>query len=154
MELIKAVPKVYLRPINKENWLECANLELAPGQEKFVAQNIYSIAQAKFEPERVALAIYNQNDKMVGFVMYNDKPLNDGSFRISRLMIDSEHQGKGYGPQVVKQVIRNLCDVKDCTEVIVEFFASNEIVEKAAKKFGFTIFDESGPEKKAKIKIK
>ncbi len=37
---------------------------------------------------------------MVGFVMYDDEPLDDGSYRLSFLMIDHRHQGKGYGRQV------------------------------------------------------
>lgn len=154
MNLDRGEPKIELRPVTKENWLECANLKLAPGQEKFVAQNVYSIAQAKFEHERVALAAYNENDQLVGFVMYNDKPLSDGAFRISRLIIDQEHQGKGYGPKVIKEVIRRLSAIEACHEVIVGISPGNEIVENAARKFGFTIFDESGSEKKAKLRLK
>lgn len=64
---------VTLRDITKANWQECANLNLAPGQEHFVASNAYSLAESKFQPTFVPLAIY-AGETMVGFVMYGYYP--------------------------------------------------------------------------------
>jgi diamine N-acetyltransferase len=153
MDLNQELIKVELRPITKDNWLECANLKTGPEQENFVAQNIYSIAQSMFEPERVALAVYNQNSTMVGFVMFNKKPLSDGTFRISRLMIDSKHQGKGYGYEVAKLILQRLSLIKECSEVTVEISSENKIVQFAAEKLGFTFVDSNGTQRIAKFKI-
>jgi len=66
---------VILRDVTKENWQECIKLRLAPGQEHFVASNVYSLAESKFMPTFIPQAIYaNQDgtgdDTMVEFVMY------------------------------------------------------------------------------------
>src|SRR3954465_429625 len=95
---------VTLREITKENWRQIIALQLAEGQEGFVASNVYSLAQAKVDPVRIPLAIYS-DETPVGFIMYNDRPLDDGSYHISRLMVDREHQGKGYGRAAVVEVI-------------------------------------------------
>ncbi len=58
-----------LREITRENWLQCVRLKVAPEQEPFVAPNGVSLAQSKYEPEWVPLALYD-DDEMVGFVMY------------------------------------------------------------------------------------
>lgn len=85
-----------LKPITKDNWHAAIRLEVAPEQRKFVASNLYSIAQSQFEPGTVLLGIYNEDETMVGFLMYG--PYHDEMW-IWRLMVDQQYQGRGYGLQ-------------------------------------------------------
>jgi hypothetical protein len=57
---------VPLQPVSRENWRACARLELQPDQARFVAPNVYSLAQALTEPEDCPLVIY-AGDTVVGF---------------------------------------------------------------------------------------
>ncbi len=68
--------KVILKEIDRDNWRECIKLSTRPGQEKFVATNIFSLAQAKAQPEMVPLAIYHK-EEMVGFATHALDP-DDG----------------------------------------------------------------------------
>ncbi|MDJ0680070.1 MAG: hypothetical protein QNJ18_09445 [Xenococcaceae cyanobacterium MO_167.B52] len=49
---------VELRAVTKENWIQCIKLKLAPEQESFVAPNVDSIAESKFELHYEPRAIY------------------------------------------------------------------------------------------------
>jgi diamine N-acetyltransferase len=127
---------VSLRPITKENWEQCALLEVCPGQEDFVMPNVWSIAQAYADPVRVPLAIYD-DETVVGFVMYNDRPLHDGTYRISRVLIGCAHQGKGYGRAAVTQVIERMRQIADCTEITLEYAVTNDAAKHLYSSMGF-----------------
>lgn len=46
---------VELRDVTYENWEECIALRVSEAQRKMVAPNVYSLAQAKVQPECVPL---------------------------------------------------------------------------------------------------
>src|SRR5215472_7357385 len=86
---------VGVREITRENWLQCVRLTVATEQESFVASNALSLAQSKYEPEWIPLAVYD-DDEMVGFLMYGVYR-DEGKYWILRVMVDQRFQGKGYG---------------------------------------------------------
>ena len=96
---------ITLKPIDKDNWRAAIRLEVTPEQRKFVASNLYSIAESQFEPGTVPLGIYNEEETMVGFLMYG--PYH-GEMWIWRLMVDQQHQGRGYGYAAMKAIIAAL----------------------------------------------
>jgi len=82
------------RKVDEDNFDECVGLAVREDQ-RFVASNLKSLAQASFSPEAVPRAIYAEN-AMVGFAMYIiDR--GSGELYLWRLMIDQRFQGKGYG---------------------------------------------------------
>ena len=99
-------------------------LKLHPGQEAFVADNIDSIANASVEPTFVPLAIY-AGDELVGFAMYGQHPPDTGTWWVIRLMIDREHQGKGYGRAAMEAVIAMMADRVGCEEIVTSFNPAN-----------------------------
>ena len=40
---------IHLKEVDRKNWIACAGLELQSEQEKFLASNVYTIAQRQFE---------------------------------------------------------------------------------------------------------
>jgi diamine N-acetyltransferase len=126
---------VTLRPIIKENWIECIGLKVRPEQQDFVATNLYSIAESKADPSLIPMAIYN-GEVMVGFTMYGRDP-EDGRYWIVRLMIDERYQASGYGKQAMKQVITLLEQEKDCTDIYVSHKPANEYADSLYKKLDF-----------------
>lgn len=90
------MPLITLREITKENLREAARLNVAPGQENFVAPNAYSVAQSKFYPTWAPLAIYAE-DTMVGFLMYGRDEDGDQDYWLIRLMVDKQYPRRGYG---------------------------------------------------------
>jgi len=60
---------ITLNSISRDNFHDVINLSVFDEQKAYVASNVYSLAQAKAQPECVPLAVYNDSD-LVGFVMY------------------------------------------------------------------------------------
>ncbi len=126
---------ISLREITPQNFRECINLKVGDGQEKFVATNLMSIAQAKIYPTANPFAIYD-NDEMVGFVMYGFDT-DDERFYLVRLMIDEKHQGKGYGKAATLEVIERMKQIEDCCEIFLSFVPENTGAEQLYKSVGF-----------------
>ena len=82
------------RAITKDNFNACLRLKVRDDQ-KYVASNVYSIAQSKTEPKYIPMAIYN-DETMVGFVMY-ELDYKEKELYLCRFMIDEQHQHMGYG---------------------------------------------------------
>jgi len=98
--------RIQLRAVTRQNFVDVADLRLLDHQRDYVASNAFSIAQASFNPEMHARAIYAA-DEAVGFLLYADleqegKP---GEFGVWRLMIDIRHQGKGYGREAMQMAL-------------------------------------------------
>ncbi len=73
---------------------------------RFVASNENGLALAYAHKEMNPRGIYC-DDKMVGFIMYAKDP-DDGLYYINRLMIDEKYQGRGYGTEALKILIKEL----------------------------------------------
>ncbi len=118
---------------------------VARDQVKFVATNIYSLAQAYAEPERIPMAIYH-DEEMVGFVMFNERPLPDGTHRVSRLMIDQHYQRRGYGREAMELVLARLEGVPGLAEIRVDYHRLNRAAANLYASLGFVPFMEQGDE--------
>ena len=95
---------VELKVISEDNFIDAFNLELAPGQERFVSHPIRSLAQAYvYRDQCQPFGIY-ADGRMVGYVMviYDyDIPEYD----IWHMMIDRAAQGRGCGSAALDRVI-------------------------------------------------
>ncbi len=90
--------QIELRPVTNENWEACCALELTAKQQGFLEPNVYSIAQAGFEPTLVMRAIYRA-DELVGFLMYNTEREELDGYWIYRLMVDHRQGQESAGKQ-------------------------------------------------------
>jgi diamine N-acetyltransferase len=127
--------KTTLREITMANFRECLALELGPGQERLVASNMFSLAEAKADGVSVPLAIY-ADDTTVGFVMYWYDEANARGY-IDRLMVDHRHQRKGYGKAAMSEVIERLKSNPNCREIQTSFAHDNIIADKLYASLGF-----------------
>ncbi len=96
---------VSLREVTAETVRQVCALSdtLRPPQNRMVASNAISIAQAHFEPKAWFRAIYAA-ETPVGFVMlYKDDEA--GEYFLWRLMIASQYQRLGYGRRALEQLI-------------------------------------------------
>lgn len=114
--------------INRSNYLECIELSVDDAQRRFVAPNVFSLAQAAYEPDMYPHAIYH-NGAMVGFILYDfDTELD--AWSMSRFMIDRKHQGKGLG----KQALRAFLDFFFQTYPVPKLYTSVEVENAAAQR--------------------
>lgn len=112
--------EVELAPLTRDNWRQCARLELAPGQAKFVASNLASIAESRFESHYEPRAVYADGE-MVGFLMYCPEIETDEQnlYWLFRLMTDRRRQGEGIGARAIRAALAEIAarggrSVKTC----------------------------------------
>lgn len=93
-----------LKKIDESNFIECFNLKLGEGQDKFVSHPIRSLAQAYvYYNQCTPFGIYSNNE-IVGYVMviYD---YDEETYNIWHMMIDEQYQGKGYGSIAIELCI-------------------------------------------------
>ena len=102
---------VELVEITPENERAVRALRLGPGQDRFVSTVDDSLAEAARHPEgRPWSRAVCVDGRPVGFVMLSwdldpVPPGMNGPWFLWKLLVDHEEQGKGYGRQVVQQVV-------------------------------------------------
>ncbi len=128
---------ITLRPITADNWLECIRLKVAANQTQFVADNAFSLAQSKFEPESIPLGIYD-DETMVGFIMYHPEDYELAKiWFIERLMVGTQYQGKGYGRAGLSVLIEQLRAQKGYIAILISFVPENEAARNLYASLGF-----------------
>lgn len=131
-----------LRPLTLDTWDDCIDLKVRDDQREFIAPNLYSIAEAQFYPGTVCRAVY-ADETMVGFLMYGPdagySPPNerDAAYAVVRLMIDQEHQGKGYGHAAMEAAINEIVATDRCQSIYLSFTPENARAERLYRRLGF-----------------
>lgn len=126
---------ITFKPVDKDNWLDCVNLETSEEQSDFVLNNTFSILQSHYDDRNYPIAIYNDNI-IVGFMMY----LYDEDFeayRLRRFMIDKDYQGQGYGKMALLELKKIIKDKYNGNKLYTSVKPYNNIAKKLYKKVGF-----------------
>ena len=137
---------VELHPVTSENWRALVRLDVREDQSSFVASNLYSIAESQFGFNGFAdeghwdyypLGAY-VGDEPIGFVMYcfNHNYSRFQGF-IMRLMVDKNHQGEGYGREIMKQVLDVFRADEQIKDIGISYEPHNEGARKLYASLGF-----------------
>lgn len=127
---------VSLRDVTKENLGAILRLKVKPEQEKFVASNAVSIAQAHFEEKAWFRAIY-ADETPVGFLMLYDDPETNDYF-LWRFMIDERYQRLDFGRRALQLLIEYVRSLPDATELLVSYVPAEGSPEPFYTSLGFT----------------
>lgn len=132
-----------VRPVTKDNWKELIRLKVREDQTHFVASNLFSIAEAQFGDDYEGhwdlhpFGIYN-GETPVGFLMYG---FNFGHPKqqafIIRLMVDENHQGKGYGRFGMEKMLETFRLDERIRTVGISYEPENETARKLYASMGF-----------------
>jgi diamine N-acetyltransferase len=106
------MPRVQLRDIvtdgDKRGVLR---LQRGPGQDRYLGSMESHFEDAAAEPQaRPRMWSVHDGDVLVGFVMISDgipEPIDDdliGPYYLWRLLIDAQHQGRGYGSATIDAI--------------------------------------------------
>jgi diamine N-acetyltransferase len=126
---------VRLEPVTASNWREVVKLSVEEGQERFVAPNLFSVAQARVKPWWEIEAV-RAEEGLVRFVMYG-RPPEEGYYWVCRLMVDRRHQGKGYGRAAMAETLERLRARGDCAEIRISFVPDNAAARALYLGLGF-----------------
>jgi diamine N-acetyltransferase len=139
---------ISLRPIDSSNYRECIELSVAPDQQRFVASNLQSLADAYVWREAAEpFAVYS-DDEMVGFALLF--PLGDGGdddsipepgtergYILVRLMIGEGFQGHGYGRAALDAIVELVRD-RQLPTIRLSVVPENEQALEFYRRNGFT----------------
>ena len=126
---------IELKPITPDNYIEVLKLNVREDQKTYVATNVRSIADCHVYKGYEPLAIV-ADGRAVGFCMWGRDP-DDGHYHIVRLMVDADHQGKGYGRAGAKAVVERISAEAECNEIRLSFVPGNEDAEALYTSIGF-----------------
>lgn len=130
--------KLILKEVTAENWQQVVALRMPQAHRQLVPSNAYSLAESKFVPDRIPLAVYD-GDTLIGLVVvsYNeavsgtgDSPRPIGRGWIHRFMIDQRFINKGYSRKTIKMVIRRMRRLPGCSVIGVDYRPQNSILEQ------------------------
>ncbi|MEC0244942.1 GNAT family N-acetyltransferase [Paenibacillus chitinolyticus] len=137
-------PTVELKPIDENNWYECAELEVSDEQKNvFPVPVVYWLAESAycgFTP----LAVYI-DEQLIGFAVYAVDP-DDGSYWIMAYMIDHKFQHKGLGRSGMEELVRYIHDKHGCDKIVLGHRAENERASRLYASLGFEEVDRDGIE--------
>ena len=131
---------ITLREITKDNWAACARLQVAEDQRNFVAPNTWSLLQYLYQDPTDTFAPFGicDGDTMVGFAMYGMGDIGEmKGWEIWRLMVDKNHQRKGYGRKALHLMIDLLREKFNPDAVYIMFELDNDVAQRFYESVGF-----------------
>ncbi|MDG4521540.1 MULTISPECIES: GNAT family N-acetyltransferase [Streptococcus] len=145
---------IRLELVNKDNFEAVLQVQLAPEDQRRVASVEYSLAQAWLYREDGHLLPYavKSGQKVVGFVLLSIQ--EDKSYYVWRLLIDRHYQNRGFGKEVIRQVLRRARDDQQCHKVTVNYVIGNHKMRYILEKLGFQFIGLEGQEMKMELSIK
>lgn len=140
-------PQVSLRTLTTDDLSAVLALELAEGQDKFVAPNEYTLAEAylalttgEFVPCVYGIFL---DDDVVGLIAIAHQPAeNEGDepfYEMYRFMVDRRHQRRGIGRRALEQAIAILRTkpLGPGSHVATSFVPGNDIAKALYLQLGF-----------------
>ena len=137
---------VSLVAITKDNLREFLRLKVAPAQERLVASNAVSIAQAHFHPEAWFRGIA-AGGVPVGFAMLEDwsqcpesapeEWRREPYVGLWRFMIDARFQSLGFGAQALRLLVGHARTVPGAKAMLLSFVPGEGNPEAFYRRFGF-----------------
>lgn len=126
---------VSLREITKDTVRIICDLKVADRQQKFVAPNAVSIAQAYFSENAWFRAIY-AGESPVGFLMFY-KDTEKPEYFLWRMMIDDRYQRMGFGYKAMILLIDYVETLPGATELLTSCVPGEGSPEEFYRKLGF-----------------
>ena len=138
--------RVTLREVTRDNLRDILRLKVSPAQERLVAPNAVSIAQAHFHPEAWFRAIY-AGETPVGFAMLEDwrqapESAPEDWWRepyvgLWRFLIDARYQSLGFGAQAMRLLIGHARAAPGAKAMLLSFVPGEGSPEGFYRRFGF-----------------
>ncbi|HEM3625161.1 GNAT family N-acetyltransferase [Streptococcus suis] len=146
---------IRLELVNKDNFDQVLDLDVAPKDQRRVASVEYSLAQAWLYRDSEVLFPYavKSGQLTVGFLLLSYQPM-ENSYYIWRMLIDQKYQNQGFGKEVIRQVLQRARNDQQCHKVTVNYVIGNHKMRYILEKFGFQPVGLDGQEMKMELIVK
>jgi SAM-dependent methyltransferase/GNAT superfamily N-acetyltransferase len=128
---------ISLRPVTHDNLNQVVALSgtLKGGQDRFVAVNAFSLAEAYVNEPAWPRAIYD-DDTPVGFLMLHDDP-RKAEYFLWRFMIGGQFQGRGYGRAAIQLLVEYVRQRPGATRLLTSCVQGEGSPEGFYRRLGF-----------------
>ena len=144
--------EISLRQVTKENYEEVCELDVTKEQEDYVACNMWSIVESKYNEGYETRVIY-MKEEPVGFFMW----VKESRIKVSiwRFMVDKKHQQKSIGRVSLNLALAEIKKVSDLQEIEICYNPKNPVAKEFYSSFGFSEIgmDEDDEDMLAVIKL-
>lgn len=127
---------VQIKPVTKDNLDEVLSLRISDDQAGYVSTTAESLAQAYvYQDTAFPFAVYSDQE-IVGFIMmgyYEEKQY----YTLWKLLIDRNHQHKGYGRKALELGIAFLKDRFHAREIYTGVIPGNRTAKHLYESLGF-----------------
>lgn len=131
---------VRLEIVDPENWR--LGLKVSESQKRFVSDDMRLLARAYAyrESRSNAYVIYG-DDLPVGMALFYDcDELN--AFSFSQIFIDERYQGKGFGTEAARQILKIMESDGKYDKVVLCYIDGNDAAKNMYEKLGFYLTGE------------
>jgi diamine N-acetyltransferase len=128
---------VTLRPVDDVNRADVLALRVTPEQQRFVATVEKSLAEVAADDALTAYAVHagsGPDGDLVGLAVTE---VRDGVGFVLRVLVDAGHQGRGYGRDLVVELVRRLRDRPDVELVATSHRRDNVAMAGLCRVLGF-----------------
>ena len=127
--------EVSLRQVTKGNYEEVCELDVTKEQEDFVACNMWSIVESKYNEGYETRVIY-MKEEPVGFFMW----VKESEIKVSiwRFMVDKNHQQKSIGRAALNLALAEIKKVSGLKEIEICYNPKNPVAKEFYSSFGFS----------------
>ena len=127
---------ITLERVSEKTFIPVLRMKLPPEQERFVASNAVSLAQAWLYYDQAKPFAVLKDGEAVGFLML-DWDENERTCGIWRLMIAPEHQKKGCGRAAMEKALKLIRESGRFDLVHLSFVPGNEAAKRLYASLGF-----------------
>lgn len=131
---------IRLEMVDPGNWR--LGLKVSESQKGFVTDDMRLLARAyAYRESRSNAYIIYDDDVPVGMALYYDCDERK-AFDFSQIFIDERYQGKGFGTEAAKQILRMMESDGKYDKVILCYIDGNEAAKNMYEKLGFYLTGE------------
>lgn len=125
---------ITLIDVDKDNYEDVCDLSVSDNQYDYVADNMWSLVESKFNPSYQTRAIC-LDGKPVGFFMW--VPETDIRISIWRFMVDQHYQNKGIGRNGMLLALDEIRRTDGLEEIEICYNPNNPVARSFYSSFGF-----------------
>lgn len=130
--------EITLRKIDATNYTDAMKLKVHDSQKDFIASNEKSLIQSAYGSPDISTpyGIYD-DETMVGFLLVLFNEDTPDTYWVWRLMVDANHQKKGYGKAAMQKLIADTKAEGKYKFLRLYFVPTNENAQKFYAGLGF-----------------
>lgn len=127
---------INIEPVSEKTFKKVIDMKLPDEQNKFVAPNVVSLAQAWLYYDEARPFAICDDDEVVGFVML-DWDEDERCAGVWRFMIAYEMQRRGYGRKAMEAVIKLIKDTGKFDAIYLDYVPGNTSARELYYSLGF-----------------